>query len=692
MKLIEQSILWNNSGTSDKVYEIDLCEVGTNQFVVNFRYGKRNTTLKDGTKTTLPTNQIAAKKVFDDLVSEKKKGGYQVTSHTLGNQTTTATPVAKPPTPKPNYGNVSKREFMLACLREATTSSWNQKKWSLSRIIWRSGELQIKEATPILLQILPKSTGLHLYCICFALGKCAGNQEIEALRQIYQKTDTLPHIKRMAWLGMYELAKNSGERPALASEILNNLPDFVEKIPTPQAKNQNTNTGGFNTFWKKTTRKTDKPEEKSKPQDETVSLFASELLQFIQTENVDLLTELLEKNLGKTFTYSILEPLYWISEEKSFLREIVLHFLRKMPLEPNSFKTIRHIFKAAEFRADAEIFGILAYRFEKTPTNFILHSWTRKHNYGIYLTKGNWEYVDKPMQELKKQDSKLAFSNYTKKYFYARIWRTLRTLGEDGFAENYTKMAAGVLMPYTDSQDKSKVFESTFEWWDWNKQTRRSDKKTRISNYDIYANCINFYHILFENSPRYELKKNNKAWKCKNGFKPGQLYPEVREEAFPELWDKNPQVLFELLAKSEAEPVHDFAVKVLKNRSDLASLANLDFLVEMLQKPFPVTVKFGLQLIKSFYNPAQPNLELLQMLIHHPLEEARNLAKQWITEKAAYFVHETLLIKDLIINPYPDNWDFVRKLLVDFPLSETEKSHFTALCLAELFSLPPENE
>ncbi|MBC8112694.1 MAG: hypothetical protein H7Y04_16720, partial [Verrucomicrobia bacterium] len=36
--------------------------------------------------------------------------------------------------------------------------------------------------------------------------------------------------------------------------------------------------------------------------------------------------------------------------------------------------------------------------------------------------------------------------------------------------------------------------------------------------------------------------------------------------------------------------------------------------------------------------------------------------------------------------------DFVRKLLVDFPLSETEKSNFTALCLAELFSLPPENE
>jgi hypothetical protein len=39
MKLIKQTRLVFVEGKSDKVYEVDLCEVGANQFVVNFRYG-----------------------------------------------------------------------------------------------------------------------------------------------------------------------------------------------------------------------------------------------------------------------------------------------------------------------------------------------------------------------------------------------------------------------------------------------------------------------------------------------------------------------------------------------------------------------------------------------------------------------------------------------------------------------------
>ena len=41
MRLIRQSLLWYKEGNSDKVYEIDLCEVGADKYVVNFRYGRR---------------------------------------------------------------------------------------------------------------------------------------------------------------------------------------------------------------------------------------------------------------------------------------------------------------------------------------------------------------------------------------------------------------------------------------------------------------------------------------------------------------------------------------------------------------------------------------------------------------------------------------------------------------------------
>ena len=39
MKLIKQTSLHFREGNSDKVYEIDLCEVGADAYVVNFRYG-----------------------------------------------------------------------------------------------------------------------------------------------------------------------------------------------------------------------------------------------------------------------------------------------------------------------------------------------------------------------------------------------------------------------------------------------------------------------------------------------------------------------------------------------------------------------------------------------------------------------------------------------------------------------------
>ncbi|MGE3768980.1 MAG: WGR domain-containing protein, partial [Kofleriaceae bacterium] len=77
MRVIEQSRLWFREGASDKVYEIDLVEVAANQYVVNFRFGRRGTALKDGTKTALPLSLDKARAVFQKLVAEKLAGGFQ---------------------------------------------------------------------------------------------------------------------------------------------------------------------------------------------------------------------------------------------------------------------------------------------------------------------------------------------------------------------------------------------------------------------------------------------------------------------------------------------------------------------------------------------------------------------------------------------------------------------------------------
>jgi predicted DNA-binding WGR domain protein len=103
VKLIKQVRLEYRQGTSDKVYEVDLCEVGADQFVVNFRYGRRGTALRDGSKTPAPVSQAKAASIFDSLVASKRREGY-VNAGTAsppgaGRPAPDVTPPPSPPTP-----------------------------------------------------------------------------------------------------------------------------------------------------------------------------------------------------------------------------------------------------------------------------------------------------------------------------------------------------------------------------------------------------------------------------------------------------------------------------------------------------------------------------------------------------------------------------------------------------------------
>jgi predicted DNA-binding WGR domain protein len=77
MKLIKQTTLLYQEGNSDKVYEVDLCQTSQDLYVVNFRYGRRGTNLKEGVKTTQAVPEAQAQKVFDQLVASKVKKGYR---------------------------------------------------------------------------------------------------------------------------------------------------------------------------------------------------------------------------------------------------------------------------------------------------------------------------------------------------------------------------------------------------------------------------------------------------------------------------------------------------------------------------------------------------------------------------------------------------------------------------------------
>ncbi len=244
----------------------------------------------------------------------------------------------------------------------------------------------------------------------------------------------------------------------------------------------------------------------------------------------------------------------------------------------------------------------------------------------------------------------------------------------------------------SEGRDKSPIREARFDTWHYDPQTRRQTQLSRITHYDTYANWLTFNYILYYNSPRYEFKKNNKAWRCKEGFTPGQMAPTQREEAFPQLWDNHPKALLHLLVNSDNSRVHEFAVRVLKNRPDLKELVDVHTLVSLLSQSYPETVKLGLDLVNHFYYPQNPNLKLIRMLIHSPVSEAHLLVQQWIEAQPEYFLKKTLIFADLIVNPYEEVWIWARKILAATPLEEESAKMLAGRIIAELLALPAENE
>ena len=76
--IIQQSTLYYQEGTSDKVYKAWVEEEkSSNSFVVNFAFGRRGSTMQTGTKTQRPTSKAQALSVYSKLVDSKLAKGYE---------------------------------------------------------------------------------------------------------------------------------------------------------------------------------------------------------------------------------------------------------------------------------------------------------------------------------------------------------------------------------------------------------------------------------------------------------------------------------------------------------------------------------------------------------------------------------------------------------------------------------------
>ncbi len=631
MQLIKRKSLWCKEGTSDKIYEADLCQVG-DKYVVNFRYGRRGTNLKEGVKTEQPVTLPDAEKIFNKLIAEKVKKGYQEVTDLSSSTPTIKTAEIEIPT-----SDNPREQAILTRLANQTSS-----KWQLSRAIWRAGELQIKAATPLLINLLNTGDALRDYCIIASLGWCGNAENIPILTQVYQNNESPDFVKRIAFEAHLKLLDENAKK-ALQNKQIDLLPESLKDL----AKNGN-------------------------------------ITDFKTALNEDL-------NTADYRGYAVLDILYQIDNE--IVRPVLIEILKTAPFKPNYFQRFRHILKMAEYRQDGEIFGIFVYRLDKEKPMYKAKSWGFYVN-GRYITRTNHTYNSTTRrydtspnpeyeQALKGEDAKIAFGDNTRNYLMRRGWRTLRKLGENGDI-NYVKMAANVLLQYSDN-DNQGIRKSTVNKW----QNVNGNWRTITVNksWHDFAGYLTLNHILYENSSRYFLPDNAKAWRTKDDYNTNDPEPEIREEAFPELWLQQPEILLQLLLVSNCKIVNDFAAKALIECNDFCQNIDLDTLITLINKPYASTAKFGFTIARDRYNPTNPNLEFISALINCEYLPAREQVYQWIEGDKNRFLAESNLISMLVINPYKDSRDFVKRLLISNVLDDQSAKILIVRIIAALMSI-----
>ena len=645
MKLIRQAILYFKEGNSDKVYEIDLCEVNGNKFVVNFRYGRRGAPLKEGTKTEQGVDRARAESIFNDLEADKKSKGYQSDGvPSVATVTRELTPKAEPiPLPVLDLQSLpeGREKAILIRLKNAAEGNVQTgKSWKLSRVIWRAGDLKIKDAATYIIHLCYQGDSIHQYSCVWALGRIGDAIALPLVKELTAKGT--PAVKRIAWEVLLQLSTGEARQNVLE----HHYNSIVEPI-----KNA------------------------------------------VKESNLAVLKSLLKERILEQSQpdYKVVEHLYALSLDIKWIKEPLLAIIDKMPCKPDYFRHLRHLYKLAEFRDDFELLGLLATKFERQPeffSNNIFYKGQKKYiaELDVYINTTD---------ELKKKNSTLAYSNKTRRYFRSRSLRRLTNYGEANDLA-YVKMATGILLSYNGETDYRREYSEYYYVWSRNNYQRQERKYPENAHATLLLKILNGDNATLKLTSGFTwqvvhpvaqaLKSNTQtppqpsAPETSGGLfkKIIGLFGSKKEEPKPEpsktveapkpeieespvsylqRWNQLPQAFIQLLVRARMNEVHSFAITRLKAHPEYAALKEKidnNILALLLRSDFDIPANFGFDLAKERYNASQPDIDLMKAVLASRIADARNLAKSWISANANTCFSNSEWVSEVLFNPYED--------------------------------------
>jgi predicted DNA-binding WGR domain protein len=647
MRLIKKVSLFFNEGNSDKVYEIDLCDIGNERYVVNFRYGRRGSTLKEGTKTETAVELQKAESIFNSLEAEKRGKGYRASGEPVAAVPASFTPapvtIAIPQIDWSDWQQGREKAIMKR-LQLAVEGKENTAKhfWRTSRIIWMAGVLKIEAAAPFIIHLANKADAMQQYAAAWTLGRIKSTDAISLFQSYFRSAQA--NLKRIGGEALLHVLNGDEQQKHLA-HFKNSLPEPIRLA--------------------------------------------------VEGNNPEQLDELLQEPIVNQTQpqYPVLEDLYAIAIEHKWVKQVLRNILLQLPLKPNYFKHIRHIYKLAEFRDDFEILGVLSCKFERETEMFR----QKKSAYGnpnIYLPSLE-EGID-PKKELQKKTSRLAYSNKTRQYLRNRTLRNLNNYGK--FDDlNYVRMATGLLLSYDNERDFAKAYDTSYY------EFRNGRYQQMQRRFPANAHAVYFNQILFGNSKELYLRTDNR-WAYaddqqssrrqtnegqkssgqegggiikkifslfggkKKEIQGGNIHaastynvkPRVQinnTAPYIELWNKLPQAYVQLLIHGRMNEVHQFAVTNLQAHpeySEIKQKIDNKGIELLLTSLFDIPADFGYKLALEKYDPAQPDAGLVKALFYSRLPAARETAMKWVVEKPERYFEDSEFVSALLFCPHAE--------------------------------------
>src|SRR5262249_5028386 len=134
-----------------------------------------------------------------------------------------------------------------------------------------------------------------------------------------------------------------------------------------------------------------------------------------------------------------------------------------------------------------------------------------------------------------------------------------------------------------------------------------------------FARCYLLHRILWGSSKRFVLDDRRLTFRFRDAMATKPL-PGVREEAFAQLWDARPAAYLRALSAARLPEAHAFAVRAVAGpHRKVLEEASSEMVLRLLRAPYEPTVELGLGELERRFDPARPDLVLLDLLLSDSL-------------------------------------------------------------------------